>query len=61
MPLITATKIVRFALLTILKGVVLLWTLQNTKFLILVWVFVDDEDGDNEMIILTAENGKTKK
>ena len=27
-------------------------TLQNTKFLILVWVFVDDDDdGDNEMIM----------
>ena len=51
MPLITATKIVRFALLTILKSVVLLWALQNTKFLILVWVFVDDDDGDNEMIM----------
>ena len=51
MPLITATKIVHFALLTILKKVVLLWTFQNTKLLILVWVFVVDDDGDNEMIM----------
>ena len=28
-----------------------LYTLQNTKFLILVWVFVDDDDGDNAMIM----------
>ena len=27
-------------------------TIQNTKFVILVWVFVDDDDdGDNEMIM----------
>ena len=51
MPLITATKIIRFALLTILKQIVLLETLQNTKFLILVWVFVDDDNSDNEMIM----------
>ena len=29
----------------------MLWTLQNTKFLILVWVFVDGDDGDNGMIM----------
>ena len=33
------------------KLVVLLYILQNTKFIILVWVFVDDDDGDNEMIM----------
>ena len=26
-------------------------TPKNTKFLILVWVFVDDDNGDNEMIM----------
>ena len=51
MSLFIATKIVRFALLTILKQVVLLYTLQNTKFLIPVWVFVDYDNGDNEMIM----------
>ena len=25
--------------------------LQNTKFLIILWVFVDDDNGDNEMIM----------
>ena len=52
MPLITATKIVRFALLTILKYVVLLKTLQNTKCLTLVWVFVDDDDDDGDEMIM---------
>ena len=41
-----SSKIVRLTLLTILKQVVLLYTLQNTNFLILVWVFVDDDNGD---------------
>ena len=44
-------KIVRFALSTILKQVVLLWALQNAKFLIFAWVFVDDDNGDIEMIM----------
>ena len=26
-------------------------TIKKAKFLILVWVFVDDDDGDNEMIM----------
>ena len=52
MLLISAAKIVRFALLTILKQIVLLSTLRNTKFTILVWLFVDDDNGDNEMIML---------
>ena len=57
MPLITATKIVRFALLTILKktkNIQISSTVidtPNTKFLILVWVFADDDDVDNEMIM----------
>ena len=25
--------------------------LHNTKFLIILWVFVDDDNGDNEMIM----------
>ena len=50
-------KIVHFALLSILKQVVLQRTLQNTKFIILVWVFVDDDSGDNEMIMSTIRNG----
>ena len=44
-------KIVRFALLTTFKQVVLQKTLQNTQFLIVVWIFVDDDNGDNEMIM----------
>ena len=51
MPLITATKNVLFALLTILKQVVLLKTLQSRKFPILMWVYVDGDNGDNEMIM----------
>ena len=57
MPLITATKIVRFALLTILKktkNIQISSTVidtPNTKFIILVWVFADDDDVDNEMIM----------
>ena len=30
--------------------------IDTPKFLILVWVFVDDDDGDNEMIMYTKKN-----
>ena len=53
MPLITATKIVRFALLTILKKIKSSTVIDTPKyqFFILVWVFVDDDDSDNETIM----------
>ena len=43
-------KNARFSLLPILKQVILLWTLSNTRFFILMWVFMKNYV-NNEMII----------